>query len=350
MPVKPGPANRASPSLTEEQDPAARRSHCDPKLFTIAGRCGRLGNRLIIFAQFIAFAEEHGHRLINFTFHSYAGFFESTRRDIYCQYPRASRTSWLDAIPGANALVRKTRICYHATRAASSLNERLHLLGRTAVTLRESPGRETTLLEGPEVQDQIRDAKIVFVNGFNFHAPRCVRRHADKIRSYFQPIEEYQQASRQAVERLRQDTDVVVGVHIRQGDYRGWRGGKSFFPISRYAAWMNEMAEQFSRRKVSFLVCSDEPRNSQEFPGLRVGFGANSPMGDLYALAECDFIFGPPSTFSKWASFYGNKPVFHLRNNEARLEREKFRVSFIEHGLGTQNELAENGTIGGEEA
>jgi len=104
MPVKPGPANRASPSLTEEQDPAARRSHCDPKLFTIAGRCGRLGNRLIIFAQFIAFAEEHGHRLINFTFHSYAGFFESTRRDIYCQYPRASRTSWLDAIPGANAL------------------------------------------------------------------------------------------------------------------------------------------------------------------------------------------------------------------------------------------------------
>src|SRR6266850_7089463 len=156
MPVKPGPANRASPSLTEEQDPAARRSHCDPKLFTIAGRCGRLGNRLIIFAQFIAFAEEHGHRVINFTFHSYAGFFESTRRDIYCQYPRAHRTSWLDAIPGANALVRKTRIFYHATRAANWLNEHAHLFGQAAVTLHESPGQPTTLLDGLEVQARIR--------------------------------------------------------------------------------------------------------------------------------------------------------------------------------------------------
>ncbi len=195
------------------------------------------------------------------------------------------------------------------------------------MTLHESPGQPTTLLDGPEVQARIREAKIVFVDGFNFHAPQCVQRHADKIRSYFQPIEEYQQASGQAVERLRQDSDVVVGVHIRQGDYRRWRAGKSFFPTERYAAWMNEMAEQFSGRKLSFLVCSDETRNPQEFPGLRVGLGTNSSMGDLYALAECDYILGPPSTFSKWASFYGNKPLFHLEDTNARLELARFCVS-----------------------
>jgi hypothetical protein len=31
---------------------------------------------------------------------------------------------------------------------------------------------------------------------------------------------------------------------------------------------------------------------------------------DLYALASCDYIIGPPSTFSQWASFYGNVPRY----------------------------------------
>ena len=43
-----------------------------PKLFTIGLRCGRLANRMILFANFVALAEEQGHRLINFTFHMMA--------------------------------------------------------------------------------------------------------------------------------------------------------------------------------------------------------------------------------------------------------------------------------------
>ena len=63
------------------------------KLFVISGRCGRMANRIILFANFIALAEEQGHRVANPTFHSYAKWFETTRNDIYCQYPRATRRS-----------------------------------------------------------------------------------------------------------------------------------------------------------------------------------------------------------------------------------------------------------------
>ncbi|MEI6196457.1 MAG: hypothetical protein WCS42_19225, partial [Verrucomicrobiota bacterium] len=58
----------------------------NPKLFTIGLRCGRLANRMILFANFVALAEEQGHRLINFTFHSYSELFEGTRGNIYCRY------------------------------------------------------------------------------------------------------------------------------------------------------------------------------------------------------------------------------------------------------------------------
>ena len=80
----------------------------DQKLFIISGRCGRLANRTVLFANFIALAEEQGHRVMNPTFHSYATLFQTMRQDIYCQYPSAARRSWLDAMPGVAWADRKS--------------------------------------------------------------------------------------------------------------------------------------------------------------------------------------------------------------------------------------------------
>jgi len=289
-----------------------------------------MGNRLTLFANLVAFAAEYGHRLINVTFHSYAALFETTRRDIYCRYPVSERQSWLDRIPGIAGAIRKTRIFVHIIRRVSLLNEKLPLFGKRVFTLRERPGQLIILLETPEVQAQIEDARIVFVYGWIFRAPEAMRRQAEKVRAYFRPIAEYERASTQAVVPLRKDADVVIGVHVRQEDYRHWRKGTCFFTIPQYVSWMRELAGQFPGQKVAFLVCSDEPRRQEEFPGLTVGFGPGSPMGDLYALAKCDYILGPLSSYSQWASFYGNKPLYQLGDSKDRLDRTKFRVSYLD--------------------
>jgi hypothetical protein len=300
------------------------------KLFTIGLRCGRLANRTILFANFIALAEEHGHRVINYTYHSYAGLFEATRENLHCAYPVPKRKSRLDMIPGVGAAVRRTRIFYHLTRYASVLNGWLPVFGNAVVTLRGLKGHFTTFLDDPEFQERIRPAKIIFVHDWHFRTPRLVEKHGDKIRAYFRPLEKFETASREAVEPLRRSADIVVGVHIRQGDYRGWNGGRYFYPVERYAAWMREIAAQFLGRKVSFFVCSDEPRHAGEFPGLTVGFGTGSPVCDLYALARCDYIMGTRSTFSEWASFYGEKPLLHFLDGNASVKVENFRISFLD--------------------
>jgi hypothetical protein len=289
-----------------------------------------LGNRIVLFANLIAYAAEHGYRLINFTFHSYASFFETTRRDVFCRYPVATQPTWLDVIPGVASTVRKTRVFYHITRGLSVLNEKLPLFGRRVVTLRERPGQLVILLETPEVQAQIEEASVVFMYGWVFRAPGAVQKHGEELRAYFQPVEAYDRISAQAVASLRRDAEVVVGVHIRQGDYRQWRKGRCFFSMARYAAWMQELGEQFPGKKVSFLVCSDEPRRPEEFPGLSVGFGPGFPMGDLYALAKCDYIMGTLSSFSQWASFYGNRPLYQFREGNDHPERGRFRVSYLD--------------------
>lgn len=69
----------AKPST--ENAPKGGELRPDRKFFIVALRCGRLANRLILFANLIALAEEQRHRLINSTFHSYARFFKTTCRD-----------------------------------------------------------------------------------------------------------------------------------------------------------------------------------------------------------------------------------------------------------------------------
>jgi hypothetical protein len=300
------------------------------KSFFIAFRPGRLANRLVLFANFIAFAADQGHRVVNFTFHSYAPLFLTTRKDIYCQYPIPRRRSLLDVIPGLAPALRGTRILYRCVYAASLLNERFPFLGRIAVTLRETPGQLMTSLDSPAVQSQFAKAHTVFVHGWNFRAPTSLRHQADQVRAYFQPVDLHARASHQAVDRLREHADVIIGVHVRRGDYRGWKGGKFFFPITRYAAWMRQLASQIPGSRVAFLVCSNEPRHAQEFQGLSVGFGPGVPIQDLYALAGCDYIFGPRSTFSQWASFYANKPLWHPPDPEATAILTNFQVSWLE--------------------
>jgi hypothetical protein len=300
------------------------------KLFTIGRRCGRLANRLIIFANLIALAEEQGHRVINYTFYSYSDLFANTRENLHCEYPAPKKKNWLDKIPGFSAAIRKTRILYHLTRYASVLNERFPIFGRRYFTLRETDGQFITYLDSPDVQEKIRPAKIVFVYDWRFRVPKLVEKHADKIRAFFRPLETFEIASRDAVEPLRKNADIVIGIHVRQGDYRGWKGGKYFYRVETYAAWMRELAAQFPGRKVAFLVCSDERRNAEEFSGLTVGFGSPSPVSDLFALARCDYILGTKSTFPQWASFYGGKPLLQMLDANAAAKVENFRVCYLD--------------------
>jgi len=298
------------------------------KQLYIAQRCGRLANRLVIFANLIAFAEENGDQLVNYTFHSYSDFFTATREDFYCQFPPAQRRSAWDWTP-LGRLLRYLRWPYQVVHIVSKLNERLPLFGRRMVTQREFPHQETTRLDDPELLARLAEARTVFFYGWGFRSPELVCRHAEKIRAYFQPVEDIAAASREAVARMRAQAEIVVGVHIRHGDYRTWKNGQYFYPVEQYAAWMRALGVQFPGRKVAFLVASDEPRTVEEFPGLTTGFCPGSPVADIYALAGCDYIFGPPSTYSQWASFHGNKPLRQLPGREASIGLDSFSVSFL---------------------
>jgi len=90
--------------------------------------------------------------------------------------------------------------------------------------------------------------------------------------------------------------------------------------MSRFAATMPE-------KRVKFLICSNTKQDEQLFKGLNYVMGNNHPLEDMYAFAQCDFLIGPPSTYTAWASFYGSAPLFILYDTSVTFCSDDFLIA-----------------------
>jgi hypothetical protein len=78
-------------------------------------------------------------------------------------------------------------------------------------------------------------------------------------------------------------------------------------------------------KRVAFLICSDELVPLDRFCGLNIFLGTGHLIEDMYALAKCDLLMGPQSTFSGWASFYGSVPLYLIDHPQEEPRPESFR-------------------------
>lgn len=109
---------------------------------------------------------------------------------------------------------------------------------------------------------------------------------------------------------VRRDGGKVIGIHIRRGDYKDWRGGKYYYSVEQYAGFCRTIADLFAGQDVTFFLASNEDIDISLFEGLKVfRHPAPSATYDLYGLSQCDRIAGPPSSFSRFAAFIGGRPI-----------------------------------------
>ncbi|MBF0761404.1 alpha-1,2-fucosyltransferase [Dysgonomonas mossii] len=130
-----------------------------------------------------------------------------------------------------------------------------------------------------------------------------------------------------------QEKVVIVGVHIRRGDYKEWLDGIYYFSDEAYSRAMKDLEKQLLERgeKFRFLICSNERIDLHNFSELDCFvIPESSSEKELYALSKSDYIIGPPSSFSQWASFYGKVPVCYMmcENQELKLSDFSRIISF----------------------
>ncbi len=286
-------------------------------MLIIARKVGRLANRLLLFAHFIGAAREHGFRVVNPAFEHYARYFPATSRDLFCRFPSAA------AFPSFGFMGRSS--LYRLAQITANTLHALQQSGFVTGLIRLRRDQQLDL-DGPAFLLKMQRHRVLFVQDWFFRSSVDCEKHGDAIRSYFTPWEHHLDRSRALVEPARRTGNLLVGVHIRQGDYSSFKEGRYFYTHGEYRNFMEQIRAIFPERSVSFFASSDAPIPDGVFSGLDLYYGNGHELEDLYALAECDFIIGPPSTYSRWASYYGKVPRLEIVDPAIPLAPELFNV------------------------
>lgn len=178
-------------------------------------------------------------------------------------------------------------------------------------------------LDSQEFIDRIDNCSVLFVSGWLFRDRRNFIKHADEIRQYFRPVEKYEQNVNEYILNLRKRSDIIIGVHIRYGDFRG---SKWYYETEEYIQVMEKCKTIFPDKNICFLICSDEKLDGNRFSGFNFAFGPGNIIEDMYALAKCDYIISSASTYSAWASFYGKVPLYRMEKTNKDITINNFRV------------------------
>lgn len=267
----------------------------------IVGRYNELCNRLFTFANIIAFAKEYNHSVINIAFgEEYRKWFRNIEKDVLCRFPtvETSTVVWRKIIPSVFRFATLMMKLCHRYKIFPSIR-----IG----------GQGAFFFNDTEVLDlvtKVHLSKISFFDGLYFIDRDNFVKHADLIRDFFTPIKEIECKVEEFISDIRNNHDITIGVHIRHGDYEQFCDGLFYYTTEEYCLVMRQVLALFPEKKVAFLICSNVSHDSNAFNNLPFYAGLGHYAEDLYTLASCDYIIGPPSTFSQWASFYGQVPRY----------------------------------------
>lgn len=272
----------------------------------------QFANRLFLFSHFIANAIEHKYTLVNPTFDEYCHYFYATQNNDFGEYSIYTKFK----INPPFILFKILTGLFAKILPNSKWHEFI-----------KAPIVKHFDLNDPDFLNKVNQ-KIVIADGWLFRDNKNFEKHENIIRKYFTPDKKITNRIDLLISECKSNAEVIVGVHLRRGDYRLWEGGKYYFNDDIYIDKIQQLESYFNSigKQVKFLICSNETIQESNFSNYNVKLGINGLIEDLYSLARCDYLIGPPSTFSMWASFYGKVPLLHIETASQSIKLEDFFI------------------------
>ncbi len=304
---------------------------------------GRLGNQLFAYAHLLAFLEEHpeDYELINFSFIPYSAFLAKTPAAI--ANPNGVRSllgrlaNWVEVNPAiGNTTPLKEKVIVNGARllhsAAVVAPQGQSLIVKDIYYWSLIAGERLAYLDLalPQTIERLQSKAFTALAGWGIRSWSLLEKHGDAVRAALAVHPRYTTVAETFIQDLRQNYDFLIGVAIRQGDYRS--PGKVFqrflFESDQYAAWMRQATVAFAERgRVGFVLTADEPQNQALF-GSNVHFstgiagGQGHYLESLVELALCDVLMTSATTFAGWAAFWGNIPLIPLYDVSQTIESD----------------------------
>jgi hypothetical protein len=264
---------------------------------------------------------DHQVRVINFSFFEYYKYFKSTENSPVPIFPQNEELSVIEVL--------HIRLLTIALKLLSVFGDygikflylllKIYFVAFYNDKIFSKEKYPDVNLSHPEFLKILEDNKTLVLQGWEYRYDGFLK-FANGIRNYFLPIDNHMSVVTRLVNFARTKCDILIGVHIRHGDYRQFEDGKYFFSVEEYFNVMKKLLEYFPKgKKITFLICSDEKQDLM-LSDLDIVLGTGHLIEDLYLLSKCDYIVGCPSTYNMWASFHGSVPLYHITKPNAEIE------------------------------
>lgn len=249
---------------------------------------GRTGNRFFAYLDSIGWAIENNKKLIILFPEGMLKHFDAFRNSKYILLPLWGKSLWLWRICRKIFLYNSVVACFYKSKFSKKLG---FYAGWD--DLRESHTYY------PKVKKRIQ--QLFIPNDY-------VRVPVDKI---------FAQA--------RTDGKTIIGVHIRKEDYKTAYGGVYYYNDEVYERYMKQIVRLVPN--CIFYISSTESISKIISSNFQLmDKPADSAVSDLYALSQCDYIIGPPSTFNCWASFIGDVPLYTMFKKDEAIALDSFSI------------------------
>ncbi len=297
---------------------AKRRKH--QIIFTHGG--GRFANQLMLYAHLIAFAEDCPEiSVCNLSFWPYAHLCTGTAKNPLCLYP--PQKSRFESVVRLNQCVYRAVPNRLISPLSRLLGQTLHLAAWNRATDYKNAAAD---LREAGVRQEFHRHPWKLLAGWKIRDWDAFDQHSKAIRGFLQPAVRFAAPSRSLIEKLRQQHPTVVGLLMRQTDYRGWAGGKYFRSSQEYREIIDVLWQRFGP-DAAILVTSDERQDPSLFKHPNIHWATGTAgrghfMESFSQLGMCDVVVSVPSTFAAWAAFLGNTSLLCCAGEVAALSDE----------------------------
>lgn len=170
---------------------------------------------------------------------------------------------------------------------------------------------------------------------FTMDDTRYIAQTKKELQHIFRPRKEITDRAEAMMTEIRKTSDFVVGVHIRHGDYKTFENGRYYYTLEEFHHFMLQIKQLYCNRRVAFFISSNEAFSTDIFEGCTCYRFQKEPSGDildLHTLSLCDRIFGPWSTYSRWAAFIGEVPLCCIKEKGQSITEKDFsRITDFYH-------------------
>lgn len=167
--------------------------------------------------------------------------------------------------------------------------------------------------------------KHIVVSGWFVRYYDLFLKYRQEICDLFEIDKQYTEpVKKKMMEAEGNDNILRLGVHIRRGDYAKWEYGKYYYSDEVYANHINRFATLHKDDNIHVYLSTNDPSvNAENYqklcPEVKIHLLEGCAPEDLFMLSECNYLIGPPSTFSLVAAMYKDIPLYRMDTSDAEL-------------------------------